>query len=197
MQKLNLPTYNFKLKNSQNKTLIFDKLRKKYVVLTPEEWVRQHFVHFLIDQKKYPETLIAIEKQLTINNLKKRTDILIFNSDGKPEVVIECKAPSIKISQKTFDQIARYNMTLKTDLLVVTNGIQHYICIMDHQNKRYHFLKEIPKATFLGWPIIKSIGGKCVDDYLTKDEKYVISKEDRHPNAKGHIQIAKHLHELL
>jgi len=110
MQTLNLPTYNFKLKNSQNKTLIFDKLRKKYVVLTPEEWVRQHFVHFLIDQKKYPETLIAIEKQLTINNLKKRTDILIFNSDGKPEVVIECKAPSIKISQKTFDQIARYNL---------------------------------------------------------------------------------------
>ena len=118
MQTLNLPTYNFKLKNSQNKTLIFDKLRKKYVVLTPEEWVRQHFVHFLIDQKKYPETLIAIEKQLTINNLKKRTDILIFNSDGKPEVVIECKAPSIKISQKTFDQIARYNLQLKADFLI-------------------------------------------------------------------------------
>jgi hypothetical protein len=124
MQTLNLPTYNFKLKNSQNKTLIFDKLRKKYVVLTPEEWVRQHFVHFLIDQKKYPETLIAIEKQLTINNLKKRTDILIFNSDGKPEVVIECKAPSIKISQKTFDQIARYNLQLKADFLIVTNGFQ-------------------------------------------------------------------------
>ena len=142
MQTLNLPTYNFKLKNSQNKTLIFDKLRKKYVVLTPEEWVRQHFVHFLIYQKKYPETLIAIEKQLTINNLKKRTDILIFNSDGKPEVVIECKAPSIKISQKTFDQIARYNLQLKADFLIVTNGLTHFYCKMDFKNKTYIFLKK-------------------------------------------------------
>jgi hypothetical protein len=144
MQTLNLPTYNFKLKNSQNKTLIFDKLRKKYVVLTPEEWVRQHFVHFLIDQKKYPETLIAIEKQLTINNLKKRTDIIIFNSDGKPEVVIECKAPSIKISQKTFDQIARYNLQLKADFLIVTNGLTHFYCKMDFKNKTYIFLKNLP-----------------------------------------------------
>jgi len=144
METLNLPTYNFKLKNSQNKTLIFDKLRKKYVVLTPEEWVRQHFVHFLIDQKKYPETLIAIEKQLTINNLKKRTDILIFNSDGKPEVVIECKAPSIKISQKTFDQIARYNLQLKADFLIVTNGLTHFYCKMDFKNKTYIFLKNLP-----------------------------------------------------
>ena len=124
--------------------LIFDKLRKKYVVLTPEEWVRQHFVHFLIDQKKYPETLIAIEKQLTINNLKKRTDILIFNSDGKPEVVIECKAPSIKISQKTFDQIARYNLQLKADFLIVTNGLTHFYCKMDFKNKTYIFLKNLP-----------------------------------------------------
>ncbi|MDG1171390.1 MAG: type I restriction enzyme HsdR N-terminal domain-containing protein [Polaribacter sp.] len=144
MQTLNLPTYNFKLKNSQNKTLIFDKLRKKYVVLTPEEWVRQHFVHFLIDQKKYPETLIAIEKQLTINNLKKRTDILIFNSDGKPEVIIECKAPSIKISQKTFDQIARYNLQLKAEFLIVTNGLTHFYCKMDFKNKTYIFLKNLP-----------------------------------------------------
>ena len=144
MQRLNLPTYNFKLKNSQNKTLIFDKLRKKYVVLTPEEWVRQHFVHFLIDQKRYPETLIAIEKQLTINNLKKRTDILIFNSDGKPEVIIECKAPSIKISQKTFDQIARYNLQLKAEFLIVTNGLTHFYCKMDFKNKTYIFLKNLP-----------------------------------------------------
>ena len=144
MERLNLPTYNFKLKNSQNKTLIFDKLRKKYVVLTPEEWVRQHFVHFLIDQKKYPETLIAIEKQLTINNLKKRTDILIFNSDGKPDVIIECKAPSIKISQKTFDQIARYNLQLKAEFLIVTNGLTHFYCKMDFKNKTYIFLKNLP-----------------------------------------------------
>ena len=144
MQRLNLPTYNFKFKSSENKTLIFDKLRKKYVVLTPEEWVRQHFVHFLIDQKRYPETLIAIEKQLTINNLKKRTDILIFNSDGKPEVIIECKAPSIKISQKTFDQIARYNLQLKAEFLIVTNGLTHFYCKMDFKNKTYIFLKNLP-----------------------------------------------------
>ena len=144
MERLNLPTYKFKLKNSQNKTLIFDKLRKKYVVLTPEEWVRQHFVHFLIDQKKYPETLIAIEKQLTINNLKKRTDLLIFNTDGKPEVIIECKAPSIKISQKTFDQIARYNLQLKAEFLIVTNGLTHFYCKMDFKNKTYIFLKNLP-----------------------------------------------------
>jgi len=144
MQKLTLPTYNFKLKNSQNKTLIFDKLRKKYIVLTPEEWVRQHFVHFLIEEKKYPESLIAIEKQLTINTLKKRTDILIFNTDGKPEIIVECKAPSIKISQKTFDQIARYNLQLKAKFLIVTNGLTHFYCKMDLKNKTYIFLKELP-----------------------------------------------------
>jgi len=144
MQRLNLPTYNFKIKNSQNKTLIFDKLRKKYVVLTPEEWVRQHFIHFLIEEKKYPVTLIAIEKQLIINNLKKRTDILIFNRNGNPEIIIECKAPSIKISQDTFDQIARYNLKLKARFLIVTNGLSHFYCKMDFKNKTYHFLKEIP-----------------------------------------------------
>ena len=144
MERLNLQTYNFKLKNSQNKTLIFDKLRKKYVVLTPEEWVRQHFVHFLIDKKNYHETLIAIEKQLTINNLKKRTDILIFNTNGNPEIIIECKAPSVKISQETFDQIARYNIKLNAKFLIVTNGITHFYCQMDFNNKTYIFLKDFP-----------------------------------------------------
>ncbi len=144
MQKLNLPTYNFKLKSSENKTLIFDKLRKKYIVLTPEEWVRQHFVYFLIEEKKYPVTLIAIEKQLTINNLKKRSDILVFNTDGKPEIIVECKAPNIKITQDTFDQIARYNLKLKANYLLVTNGLEHFYCKMDHKNETYIFLKDIP-----------------------------------------------------
>ena len=144
MQKLNLPTYQFKLKSNENKTLIFDNLRKKYVVLTPEEWVRQHFVEFLIQEKKYPVSLIAIEKQLTINNRKKRTDILIFNSDGKPDIIVECKAPSIKITQDTFDQIARYNLKLKANYLVVTNGLQHYFCQLDTENETYVFLQEIP-----------------------------------------------------
>ena len=144
MQKLNLPTYKFKLKSSENKTLIFDKLRKRYFVLTPEEWVRQHFVMFLIDEKKYPTSLIALEKQLTINNRKKRTDILIFNKKGVPEIIVECKAPQIKIKQDTFDQIARYNLKLKANYLIVTNGLEHFYCKMDFENETYIFLKEIP-----------------------------------------------------
>jgi hypothetical protein len=144
MIKLNLPTYNFKFKSKENKTLIFDKLRKKYMVLTPEEWVRQHFVHFLIDKKNYPTSLIALEKQLTINNRKKRTDILVFNTEGTPEIIVECKAPSIKITQDTFDQIARYNLKLKANFLIVTNGLDHFYCKMDFENETYIFLKEIP-----------------------------------------------------
>ena len=124
--------------------LIFDKLRKKYMVLTPEEWVRQHFVHFLIDKKNYPTSLIALEKQLTINNRKKRTDILVFNSEGTPEIIVECKAPSIKITQDTFDQIARYNLKLQANFLIVTNGLEHFYCKMDFENETYIFLKEIP-----------------------------------------------------
>tara|TARA_B110000240_G_scaffold157533_1_gene175237 strand:+ start:138 stop:581 length:444 start_codon:yes stop_codon:yes gene_type:complete len=144
MQKLNLPSYNFKFKSSENKTLIFDKLRKKYMVLTPEEWVRQHFVYFLIEEKKYPISLIALEKQLTINNRKKRTDILVFNTAGNHEIIVECKAPSIKITQATFDQIARYNLKLKATYLIVTNGLEHFYCKMDFENETYIFLKEVP-----------------------------------------------------
>ncbi|CAL2078856.1 MULTISPECIES: type I restriction enzyme HsdR N-terminal domain-containing protein [Tenacibaculum] len=144
MQKLNLPTYKFRLKSNENKTLIFDNLRKKYLVLTPEEWVRQHFVQFLIEEKKYPVTLIALEKQLTINNLKKRTDIVIFSSDGTPNIIVECKAPKIKIAQDTFDQIARYNLKLNANYLIVTNGLEHYFCQLDKENETYVFLKDIP-----------------------------------------------------
>ena len=145
MQKLNLPTYNFKLKSNEKQTLIFDNLRKKYFVLTPEEWVRQHFVQFLIEEKKYPVSLIALEKQLVVNNLKKRTDIVIYNKQGVPDIIVECKAPHIKISQDTFDQIARYNLKLKAKYLIVTNGIEHYFCRMDFENETYIFLNDIPK----------------------------------------------------
>ena len=144
MQKLNLPSYSFKLKSNENKTLIFDNLRKKYVVLTPEEWVRQHFVRFLINEKKYPVSIIAIEKQLTINTRKKRTDILIFSSDGKPDIIVECKAPNIKITQETFDQIARYNLKLNANYLIVTNGLEHFYCKMDFENETYIFLEDFP-----------------------------------------------------
>lgn len=144
MIKLNLPNYKFNIKSNENKTLIFDKLRKKFLVLTPEEWVRQHFVSFLIEEKKYPISLIALEKQLVINNRTKRTDILIFNSLGNPYIIVECKAPSVKITQDAFDQIARYNLKLKADFLVVTNGLTHFFCKMDFENETYIFLKDIP-----------------------------------------------------
>jgi len=144
MQKLNLPSYDFKLKSNKKHTLIFDNFRKKYLVLTPEEWVRQHFVRFLVDEKKYPASLIAIEKQLKINNITKRTDIIVFNKEGMPDILVECKAPHIKITQATFDQIARYNLQLQVNYLIVTNGLQHYYCKKDIVNKTYIFLKTIP-----------------------------------------------------
>jgi len=144
MQKLNFPSFSFRLKSSENKTLIFDIIRKKYVVLTPEEWVRQHVVLFLIEEKKYPISLIAVEKQLKINSLLKRTDVVVFNTKGTPEILIECKAPSVAISQATFDQIARYNLTAQSNYLMVTNGLNHYFCQIDKENETYVFLKEIP-----------------------------------------------------
>lgn len=144
MTALNLPSYNFTFKSSENKRLIFDQLRKKYVVLTPEEWVRQHFVQYLLSEKKYPTSLVAIEKELRMNNLKKRTDILIFNKQGNPHIIVECKAPSVPITQATFDQIARYNLKLHASFLIVTNGLQHFYCQMDHKNQKYIFLKDIP-----------------------------------------------------
>ena len=141
---LNLPPCKFKIKSSENKRFIFDNLRKKYIVLTPEEWVRQHFVSYLINEKRYPESIMAVEKQLTINGLKKRTDILIFNKKGEPDIIVECKAPSIEITQSTFDQIARYNLKLNAKYLIVTNGLSHFYCQIDHEKEAYTFLKEIP-----------------------------------------------------
>lgn len=144
MQQLNFPTYNFRFKNSENKTAIFDEIRKKFIILTPEEWVRQNVVQYLLQQKKYPKSLINVEKLLKINGLVKRYDIVVFNNDGSIFILVECKAPEIKISQTTFDQIARYNMTLQSEYLMVTNGHNHYFCQMDFENERYAFLRELP-----------------------------------------------------
>lgn len=144
MIKLNLPSFSFKFKSMENKLYIFDMLRKKYVVLTPEEWVRQNFTRYLIGNKNYPKSIIAIEKQLKINNTTKRTDILLFDKNGNPDIIVECKAPSIKINQETFDQIARYNLKLNANYLIITNGLQHFYCKIDHQLEKYHFLKDIP-----------------------------------------------------
>lgn len=142
---LNLPSFEYQLKNSENKTFIFDVIRKKYIQLTPEEWVRQHFVHLLINQKAYPKSLISIEKQLTINRLKKRTDIVVFNNLGLPHLIVECKAPSIKITQTVFDQITRYNLNLQAKYLVLTNGLHHFFAEFDASKQGVIFLDDIPK----------------------------------------------------
>ena len=147
MQDLNFPTYTFRLKNSENNTHIFDVIRKKFVVLQPEEWVRQHCVNFLIKEKKYPISLINVEKVVRINGLNKRYDIVVYNSNGSIHLIIECKAPKIKISQSVFDQIARYNLALKASFLMVTNGLNHYFCTMDHNLGAYNFLKDLPSYT--------------------------------------------------
>jgi hypothetical protein len=123
---------------------IFDEIRKKFILLTPEEWVRQHVIWFLLEEKKYPKSLINVEKILSVNGLRKRYDIVVFNPDGSIFVLIECKAPEFKTAQATFDQIARYNMTLKAQYLMVTNGHNHYFCQMDFENEKYEFLKELP-----------------------------------------------------
>ena len=144
MQELNFPKFSFRFKNSENKVSIFDSIRKKFVVLQPEEWVRQHCIQYLIDIKGYPKSLINVEKELIINTLKKRYDIIIYNSDGSIHLIVECKSPTITVNQNTFDQIAQYNLVLNANYLMVTNGLNHYYCQMDFKNECYQFLKEIP-----------------------------------------------------
>ncbi len=144
MQKLNFSTYTFRFKNNENKPFIFDEIRKKFVALQPEEWVRQHCVQYLIREKKYPKSLINVEKELKINGLKKRYDIVIYNPDGSIFLIVECKAPKITINQTAFDQIALYNLVLNAEYLMVTNGINHYYCTMDFKDQSYQFLKDIP-----------------------------------------------------
>lgn len=145
MQNLNFPTYSFRFKNSENNVAIFDEIRKKFILLTPEEWVRQHTLHYLIQDKNYPKSHINVEKLIKINTLNKRYDIVVFQPNGEIFLLIECKAPEVAISQQTFDQIARYNLTLKAKYLMLTNGINHYFCQMDFENEKYIFLKELPK----------------------------------------------------
>ena len=144
MYSLNLPDYPHKIKQENNKAYIFDFIRKKYLVLTPEEWVRQHFVHYLITLKKFPSSLIVIEKGLKLNEMQKRADVLVYNKNGNPLVLVECKAATVKITQETFNQIARYNMVFHVPYLIVTNGLQHYCCKIDFSNQSFAFLDDIP-----------------------------------------------------
>ena len=145
MEQLNFPNYTFTLKNRENKTYILDLIRKKNLLLTPEEWVRQHCLHFLINELGYPKSLINVEKQIKINGQLKRYDIVVYTPQGDVHILVECKAPSIAISQSTFDQIAQYNMTLKSQFLMLTNGKEHYFCVMDFEKKSYNFIEELPK----------------------------------------------------
>jgi hypothetical protein len=141
---LNLPPYPFKLTEQNGQYTLFDELRKRHIIITPEEWVRQHFVQFLIRQKNYPKSLIKLEGGLKLHGQAKRSDIVVFNSSGEKILLVECKAPSVPISQSTFDQAARYNIVHKVKLLVVSNGLQHYYCCIDFEKDTYQFLEELP-----------------------------------------------------
>ena len=125
-------------------TQIFDEVRKRYLKLTPEEWVRQNFIQYLNQEKKYPLGLMGVEKMVKYNNLKTRSDIVLYNTDGKANIIVECKSPDVHITQDTFYQIAKYNSKLKVKYLVVTNGMKHYCCKMDYENNNIEFLEEIP-----------------------------------------------------
>ena len=144
MLQLNLPEYNFRIKKQDDKFLIFDSQRKRYVSLTPEEWVRQHFVRFLIEVKGYPAALLAVEKQLTMNGMKKRCDAILFDKEGQPFMIIEFKAPNVPVTQSTFDQVAVYNAKLKVSFFIISNGLEHYCCKVNTETARYEFFPEIP-----------------------------------------------------
>jgi type I site-specific restriction endonuclease len=144
MLQLNLPTYDFRIKKQEEKYLIFDIYRKKYVYLTPEEWVRQNFMRYLIEEKGFPANHIAIEKQILINGLKKRFDALVYDKDIKPLILIEFKSPDVEITQKTFDQAAVYNSKINVEYFIISNGLQHYFCKLDRDNSKYIFSNEIP-----------------------------------------------------
>ena len=144
MFRLNLPPYPIKIQEKGGKRQIFDFLRRKWVALTPEEWVRQHFTHFLTDHKGYPKGLLANEVELRIGEKRLRCDTLLYNKELRPRMIIEYKAPTIQIQQKTFDQISVYNLLLKVDYLIVSNGLQHYCCKMDYDHQRYQFMESVP-----------------------------------------------------
>ena len=144
MQELNLPSFERKVMMKDGKPAILDIIRRQYVALTPEEWVRQHFVHFLISHKGYPQALMDNEVQLKLNGMSRRCDTVVYDRALKPRVIVEYKAPTVNITQQVFDQICRYNMVLQVDYLIVPNGLAHYCCKVDNTTHTYTFLKDIP-----------------------------------------------------
>ncbi len=145
MQQLNLPFYEFRIKEENNRPRIFDPVRKRFVSLTPEEWVRQNFLRYLVEEKGYPLPLTAIEKQIALHGKNFRFDLVVYKRDGQPLLIAEFKAPDVKISQEVFDQVVRYNRVLKVKRVVVSNGLQHFVCEIDYRFNRYTYLQEVPE----------------------------------------------------
>jgi len=141
---LNLPTYSFRTKQVDSKVYLFDVIRKKFLVLTPEEWVRQNFIRYLVEEKGFPGSLMAVETGLKLNGNQFRADLLIYSKNRKPLMIVEFKAPEVKITQKTFDQVARYNLTFEVPFLIVSNGLDHYCCQVNFESKDYSFFTEVP-----------------------------------------------------
>ena len=141
---LNLPPFQPRLRKTPKGEEIFDECRRKFVKLTPEEWVRQHFIRFMVDELAFPANLIVVEAALQVHTLKRRFDILAYDSKGIPRMIVECKSPSVPITQAVFDQVAAYNVALKVEYLVVTNGLDHYACFIDHSQGQIRFLENIP-----------------------------------------------------
>lgn len=144
MEKLNLPSYEFKIERENDKLRIWDGLRKKFISLTPEEWVRQNFIRYLINEKKFPAGLMAVEKKITVNGRPRRFDALVYSKSMEPLVILEFKSPDVKINNEVFEQIAMYNISCKVNYLIVSNGLVHYCCRLDSGNSSYFYLKDIP-----------------------------------------------------
>ena len=149
MNELNLPAYDVKLRGTREKPEIFDFLRRRYVALTPEEWVRQHFTHWLVEHKGYPKGLLGNEIELRCGEKRLRCDSILYNKVAQPQMIIEYKAPTVPVTQRVFNQISVYNLLLHVDYLVVSNGFQYYCCHMDYEHQTYSFLQEIPEYAVL------------------------------------------------
>ena len=149
MDRLNLPTYSLNQKSEDGRKYIFDPVRRKFVILNPEEWVRQNFIQYLVHDRGFPISLISVEQEFLFNRMKKRSDILVHNSSGNPVLMVECKAPEVKITQQVFEQIGLYNLSYHLPWLIVTNGMKHFCCRMDDTKGGYVFTDEVPPWTAL------------------------------------------------
>ena len=141
-QDLNLPAYNARIEKNGDEHRIFDSIRRKYILLTPEEWVRQHFINFMVIEKKYPAALMAVETGHKYNTLQNRSDILVYNKYGQPWMLVECKAPAVNLTEEVLHQALRYNLVLNVQYIVITNGLQHYC--MKQNDRSFVFVDDLP-----------------------------------------------------